>query len=83
MYECKCFWLDVLLECIVFLGIGCYESDVRNMVIYISLKIKFFNVINSVIDIEEVYIMFDGLLFFDIYFRFNFVMCENIFLDES
>uniref|UniRef100_F7I824 Patatin like phospholipase domain containing 8 n=1 Tax=Callithrix jacchus TaxID=9483 RepID=F7I824_CALJA len=83
MHECKCLWPDVPLECIVSLGTGRYESDVRNMVTHTSLKTKLSNVINSATDTEEVHIMLDGLLPPDTYFRFNPVMCENIPLDES
>ncbi|XP_040599134.1 calcium-independent phospholipase A2-gamma isoform X2 [Mesocricetus auratus] len=83
MHECKCIWPDVPLECIVSLGTGRYESDVRNAATYTSLKTKLSNVINSATDTEEVHIMLDGLLPPDTYFRFNPVMCENIPLDES
>ncbi|XP_033050258.1 calcium-independent phospholipase A2-gamma isoform X2 [Trachypithecus francoisi] len=83
MHECKCLWPDVPLECIVSLGTGRYESDVRNTVTHTSLKTKLSNVINSATDTEEVHIMLDGLLPPDTYFRFNPVMCENIPLDES
>ncbi|KAM5236054.1 calcium-independent phospholipase A2-gamma [Ctenodactylus gundi] len=83
MHECKCLWPDVPLECIVSLGTGRYESDVRNATTYTSLKTKLSNVINSATDTEEVHIMLDGLLPPDTYFRFNPVMCENIPLDES
>uniref|UniRef100_A0A8C9Q8Y3 Calcium-independent phospholipase A2-gamma n=1 Tax=Spermophilus dauricus TaxID=99837 RepID=A0A8C9Q8Y3_SPEDA len=83
MHECKCLWPDVPLECIVSLGTGRYESDVRNTATYTSLKTKLSNVINSATDTEEVHIMLDGLLPPDTYFRFNPVMCENIPLDES
>ncbi|CAK7308677.1 calcium-independent phospholipase A2-gamma isoform X2 [Vulpes vulpes] len=83
MHECKCLWPDVPLECIVSLGTGRYESDVRNSVTSTSLKTKLSNVINSATDTEEVHIMLDGLLPPDTYFRFNPVMCENIPLDES
>ncbi|XP_059135304.1 calcium-independent phospholipase A2-gamma isoform X1 [Peromyscus eremicus] len=83
MHECKCIWPDVPLECIVSLGTGRYESDVRNTSTYTSLKTKLSNVISSATDTEEVHIMLDGLLPPDTYFRFNPVMCENIPLDES
>ncbi|KAI5194324.1 calcium-independent phospholipase A2-gamma isoform X1 [Manis pentadactyla] len=83
MHECKCLWPDVPLECIVSLGTGRYESDVRNSMTYTSLKTKLSNVINSATDTEEVHVMLDGLLPPDTYFRFNPVMCENIPLDES
>ncbi|XP_015090060.1 calcium-independent phospholipase A2-gamma isoform X1 [Vicugna pacos] len=83
MHECKCLWPDVPLECIVSLGTGRYESDVRNTVTYTSLRTKLSNVINSATDTEEVHVMLDGLLPPDTYFRFNPVMCENIPLDES
>ncbi|XP_062955442.1 calcium-independent phospholipase A2-gamma [Cynocephalus volans] len=83
IHECKCLWPDVPLECIVSLGTGRYESDVRNIVTSTSLKTKLSNVINSATDTEEVHIMLDGLLPPDTYFRFNPVMCENIPLDES
>uniref|UniRef100_A0A8C6G470 PNPLA domain-containing protein n=1 Tax=Moschus moschiferus TaxID=68415 RepID=A0A8C6G470_MOSMO len=83
MHECKCLWPDVPLECIVSLGTGRYESDVRNNVTYTSLKTKLSNVINSATDTEDVHVMLDGLLPPDTYFRFNPVMCENIPLDES
>uniref|UniRef100_A0A8C2VZ58 Patatin like phospholipase domain containing 8 n=1 Tax=Chinchilla lanigera TaxID=34839 RepID=A0A8C2VZ58_CHILA len=83
MHECKCLWPDVPLECIVSLGTGRYESDVKNNATYTSLKTKLSNVINSATDTEEVHIMLDGLLPPDTYFRFNPVMCENIPLDES
>lgn len=83
MHECKCLWPDVPLECIVSLGTGRYESDVRNVTTQTSLKTKLSNVINSATDTEEVHIMLDGLLPPDTYFRFNPVMCENIPLDES
>ncbi|GAB5568435.1 calcium-independent phospholipase A2-gamma isoform X1 [Prionailurus iriomotensis] len=90
MHECKCLWPDVPLECIVSLGTGRYESDVRNSVTYTSLKTKLSNVINSATDTEvtpeerlKVHVMLDGLLPPDTYFRFNPVMCENIPLDES
>ncbi|XP_008828913.1 calcium-independent phospholipase A2-gamma isoform X2 [Nannospalax galili] len=83
MHECKCLWPDAPLECIVSLGTGRYDSDVRNSATYTSLKTKLSNVINSATDTEEVHIMLDGLLPPDTYFRFNPVMCENIPLDES
>ncbi|ELK01277.1 Calcium-independent phospholipase A2-gamma [Pteropus alecto] len=83
MHECKCLWPDVPLECIVSLGTGRYESDVRNTMTYTSLRTKLSNVISSATDTEEVHIMLDGLLPPDTYFRFNPVMCENIPLDES
>ncbi|XP_066128258.1 calcium-independent phospholipase A2-gamma isoform X2 [Saccopteryx bilineata] len=83
IHECKCLWPDVPLECIVSLGTGRYESDVRNTMTYTSLRTKLSNVINSATDTEEVHIMLDGLLPPDTYFRFNPVMCENIPLDES
>uniref|UniRef100_A0A8C8TNH0 Patatin-like phospholipase domain containing 8 n=1 Tax=Peromyscus maniculatus bairdii TaxID=230844 RepID=A0A8C8TNH0_PERMB len=83
MHECKCIWPDAPLECIVSLGTGRYESDVRNTSTYTSLKTKLSNVISSATDTEEVHIMLDGLLPPDTYFRFNPVMCENIPLDES
>ncbi|KAF6086595.1 patatin like phospholipase domain containing 8 [Phyllostomus discolor] len=83
MHECKCLWPDAPLECIVSLGTGRYESDVRNTMTYTSLKTKLSNVINSATDTEEVHVMLDGLLPPDTYFRFNPVMCENIPLDES
>ncbi|KFO31117.1 Calcium-independent phospholipase A2-gamma [Fukomys damarensis] len=37
----------VPLECVVSLGTGCYESDMKNTVTYTSLKIRLSNVINS------------------------------------
>ncbi|XP_053445379.1 calcium-independent phospholipase A2-gamma-like [Nycticebus coucang] len=83
MHECKCLWPDVPLECLVSLGTGRYESDVRNTTTHTSLKTKLSNVINRAVDTEEVLIMLDGLLPPDTYFRFNPVMCENIPLDES
>lgn len=83
MHECKCLWPDVPLECIVSLGTGRYESDVKNTMTHTSLKAKLSNVINSATDTEEVHVMLDGLLPPDTYFRFNPVMCENIPLDES
>ncbi|KAM9216254.1 calcium-independent phospholipase A2-gamma isoform 2-T2 [Dugong dugon] len=83
MHECKCLWPDVPLQCIVSLGTGRYESDVRNTVMHTSLKTKLSHVINSATDTEEVHIMLDGLLPPNTYFRFNPVMCENIPLDES
>ncbi|XP_051001184.1 calcium-independent phospholipase A2-gamma isoform X2 [Acomys russatus] len=83
MHECKCIWPDAPLECIVSLGTGRYESDVKNTATYTSLKTKLSNVISSATDTEEVHIMLDGLLPPDTYFRFNPVMCENIPLDES
>ncbi|XP_036183359.1 calcium-independent phospholipase A2-gamma isoform X4 [Myotis myotis] len=83
MHECKCLWPDVPLECIVSLGTGRYESDVKNTMTSTSLKAKLSNVINSATDTEEVHVMLDGLLPPDTYFRFNPVMCENIPLDES
>ncbi|XP_045144569.1 calcium-independent phospholipase A2-gamma isoform X3 [Echinops telfairi] len=83
MHECKCLWPDVPLECIVSLGTGRYESDVKNTTMHTSLKTKLAHVINSATDTEEVHIMLDGLLPSDTYFRFNPVMCENIPLDES
>ncbi|XP_073921131.1 calcium-independent phospholipase A2-gamma isoform X2 [Castor canadensis] len=52
MHECKCLWPDVPLECIVSLGTGRYESDVRNTTTYTSLKTKLSNVINSATDTE-------------------------------
>ncbi|KAM8766031.1 calcium-independent phospholipase A2-gamma isoform 1-T2 [Rhynchonycteris naso] len=83
IHECKCLWPDVPLECIVSLGTGRYESDVRSTMTYTSLRTKLSNVINSATDTEEVHLMLDGLLPPDTYFRFNPVMCENIPLDES
>uniref|UniRef100_A0A8C6H248 Patatin-like phospholipase domain containing 8 n=1 Tax=Mus spicilegus TaxID=10103 RepID=A0A8C6H248_MUSSI len=83
LHECKCIWPDTPLECIVSLGTGRYESDVRNTSTYTSLKTKLSNVISSATDTEEVHIMLDGLLPSDTYFRFNPVICENIPLDES
>ncbi|XP_075414675.1 calcium-independent phospholipase A2-gamma isoform X2 [Tenrec ecaudatus] len=83
MHECKCLWPDVPLECIVSLGTGRYESDVKNTTMHTSLKTKLAHVINSATDTEEVHVMLDGLLPSDTYFRFNPVMCENIPLDES
>uniref|UniRef100_A0A8C2LHS5 Patatin-like phospholipase domain containing 8 n=1 Tax=Cricetulus griseus TaxID=10029 RepID=A0A8C2LHS5_CRIGR len=83
MHECKCIWPDAPLECIVSLGTGRYESDVRNTTTYTSLKTKLSNVISSATDTEEVHVILDGLLPPDTYFRFNPVMCENIPLDES
>lgn len=52
MHECKCIWPDAPLECIVSLGTGRYESDVRNTATYTSLKTKLSNVINSATDTE-------------------------------
>ncbi|XP_021109566.1 calcium-independent phospholipase A2-gamma isoform X4 [Heterocephalus glaber] len=52
MHECKCLWPDVPLECIVSLGTGRYESDVKNTATYTSLKTKLSNVINSATDTE-------------------------------
>ncbi|XP_058930785.1 calcium-independent phospholipase A2-gamma [Kogia breviceps] len=83
IHECKCLWPDIPLECIVSLGTGRYESDVRNTATHTSLKTKLSNVINSATDTEEVHVMLDGLLPPDTYFRFNPVICENIPLDES
>ncbi|XP_022448729.1 calcium-independent phospholipase A2-gamma isoform X2 [Delphinapterus leucas] len=83
IHECKCLWPDVPLECIVSLGTGRYESDVRNTATHTSLKTKLSNVINSATDTEEVHVMLDGLLPPDTYFRFNPVIRENIPLDES
>ncbi|XP_007115070.2 calcium-independent phospholipase A2-gamma [Physeter macrocephalus] len=83
IHECKCLWPDIPLECIVSLGTGHYESDVRNTATHTSLKTKLSNVINSATDTEEVHVMLDGLLPPDTYFRFNPVICENIPLDES
>ena len=59
MHECKCLWPDVPLECIVSLGTGRYESDVRNTTTYTSLKTKLSNVINSATDTEgqSVYVL--------------------------
>uniref|UniRef100_A0A8C5Y731 Patatin like phospholipase domain containing 8 n=1 Tax=Microcebus murinus TaxID=30608 RepID=A0A8C5Y731_MICMU len=53
MHECKCLWPDVPLECIVSLGTGRYDSDVRNTVTHTSLKTKLSNVINSATDTED------------------------------
>ncbi|EPY80798.1 intracellular membrane-associated calcium-independent phospholipase A2 gamma isoform 1-like protein [Camelus ferus] len=52
MHECKCLWPDVPLECMVSLGTGRYESDVRNTMTYTSLRTKLSNVINSATDTE-------------------------------
>ncbi|KFO38442.1 Calcium-independent phospholipase A2-gamma [Fukomys damarensis] len=83
MHECKCLRPDVPLECLMSLGPGRYESDVKNIVAYTSLKAKLSKVINSRPDTEEVHIMLDGLLPPDTYFRFNPGLRENIPLDES
>ncbi|XP_074050007.1 calcium-independent phospholipase A2-gamma [Macrotis lagotis] len=83
MHECKCLWPDTPLQCIVSLGTGRYEDDVRNNLTSTSLRSKLSTVINSATDTEEVHIMLDGFLPPDTYFRINPVMRENIPLDEN
>ncbi|XP_072509130.1 calcium-independent phospholipase A2-gamma [Notamacropus eugenii] len=83
MHECKCLWPDTPLQCIVSLGTGRYEGDVRNNLTSTSLRSKLSAVISSATDTEEVHVMLDGFLPPDTYFRINPVMRENIPLDES
>ncbi|XP_007504198.1 calcium-independent phospholipase A2-gamma isoform X2 [Monodelphis domestica] len=84
MHECKCLWPDTPLQCIVSLGTGRYEGDVRNYsMTATSLRSKLSTVISSATDTEEVHIMLDDFLPPDTYFRINPVMRENIPLDES
>ncbi|XP_074124398.1 calcium-independent phospholipase A2-gamma isoform X1 [Sminthopsis crassicaudata] len=83
MHECKCLWPDTPLQCIVSLGTGRYEGDVRSNLTSTSLRSKLSAVISSATDTEEVHIMLDGFLPPDTYFRINPVMRENIPLDEN
>ncbi|XP_068963120.1 calcium-independent phospholipase A2-gamma [Petaurus breviceps papuanus] len=83
MHECKCLWPDTPLQCIVSLGTGRYEGDVKNNLTSTSLRSKLSTVISSATDTEEVHVMLDGFLPPDTYFRINPVMHENIPLDES
>ncbi|NXP85779.1 PLPL8 phospholipase, partial [Passerina amoena] len=83
VHECKCLWPNVPLQCLISLGTGRYESEVKTNVTHTSLKAKLTNVINSATDTEEVHTMLDALLPPDSYFRFNPLMNEDIPLDES
>ncbi|NXM66412.1 PLPL8 phospholipase, partial [Serilophus lunatus] len=83
VHECKCLWPNVPLQCLISLGTGRYESEVKTNVTHTSLKAKLTNVINSATDTEEVHTMLDALLPPDTYFRFNPLMNEDIPLDES
>ncbi|NXP35661.1 PLPL8 phospholipase, partial [Leiothrix lutea] len=83
VHECKCLWPNVPLQCLISLGTGRYESEVKTNVTHTSLKAKLTNVINSATDTEEVHTMLDALLPSDTYFRFNPLMNEDIPLDES
>ncbi|KAJ7423161.1 Calcium-independent phospholipase A2-gamma [Pitangus sulphuratus] len=83
VHECKCLWPNVPLQCLISLGTGRYESEVKTNVTHTSLKAKLTNVINSATDTEEVHTMLDALLPPDTYFRFNPLMNEDIALDES
>ncbi|NXN78369.1 PLPL8 phospholipase, partial [Bombycilla garrulus] len=83
VHECKCLWPNVPLQCLISLGTGRYESEVKTNVTHTSLKAKLANVINSATDTEEVHTMLDALLPPDTYFRFNPLMNEDIPLDES
>ncbi|TRZ26656.1 hypothetical protein HGM15179_000427 [Zosterops borbonicus] len=83
VHECKCLWPNVPLQCLISLGTGRYENEVKTNVTHTSLKAKLTNVINSATDTEEVHTMLDALLPPDSYFRFNPLMNEDIPLDES
>uniref|UniRef100_A0A8C5X1N3 Patatin like phospholipase domain containing 8 n=1 Tax=Malurus cyaneus samueli TaxID=2593467 RepID=A0A8C5X1N3_9PASS len=83
VHECKCLWPNVPLQCLISLGTGRYEREVKTNVTHTSLKAKLTNVINSATDTEEVHTMLDALLPPDTYFRFNPLMNEDIPLDES
>ncbi|NWI59799.1 PLPL8 phospholipase, partial [Calyptomena viridis] len=83
VHECKCLWPNVPLQCLISLGTGRYENEVKTNVTHTSLKAKLTNVINSATDTEEVHTMLDALLPPDTYFRFNPLMNEDIPLDES
>ncbi|NXH99726.1 PLPL8 phospholipase, partial [Pachycephala philippinensis] len=83
VHECKCLWPNVPLQCLISLGTGRYETEVKTNVTHTSLKAKLTNVINSATDTEEVHTMLDALLPPDTYFRFNPLMNEDIPLDES
>ncbi|NXG20413.1 PLPL8 phospholipase, partial [Grallaria varia] len=83
VHECKCLWPNVPLQCLISLGTGRYENEVKTNVTHTSLKAKLTNVINSATDTEEVHTMLDALLPHDTYFRFNPLMNEDIPLDES
>lgn len=83
VHECKCLWPNVPLQCLISLGTGRYEREVKTNVTHTSLKAKLTNVINSATDTEEVHTMLDALLPPDTYFRFNPLMNEDIALDES
>ncbi|NXK39464.1 PLPL8 phospholipase, partial [Piprites chloris] len=83
VHECKCLWPNVPLQCLISLGTGRYESEVKTNVTHTSLKAKLTNVISSATDTEEVHTMLDALLPPDTYFRFNPLMNEDIALDES
>lgn len=52
VHECKCLWPNVPLQCLISLGTGRYESEVKTNVTHTSLKAKLTNVINSATDTE-------------------------------
>lgn len=52
VHECKCLWPNVPLQCLISLGTGRYESEVKTNVTHTSLKAKLANVINSATDTE-------------------------------
>ncbi|KAJ0057686.1 hypothetical protein NL108_011782 [Boleophthalmus pectinirostris] len=83
IHECKNLWPNTPLQCVLSLGTGRYEEEVKNSATYTSLKTKLTHVISSATDTEEVHTMLDALLPPDTYFRFNPYMSEDIPLNES
>lgn len=68
VHECKCLWPNVPLQCLISLGTGRYESEVKTNVTHTSLKAKLTNVINSATDTEgwclKIYLYCDCLQFY-------------------
>ena len=82
VHECKLLWPEEFIQCVVSLGNGRFEPNLKITPLKSSLKDKVAKVIDSATDTEAVHTILQDLLPSSTYYRFNPYMSEEYRLDE-
>lgn len=78
----KKLWPDVDLQCVVSVGTGRHEPIANTSETSISWATRIRTVLNSATDTEGVHTTMHDLLPFNVYYRFNPYLSDEIGLDE-
>lgn len=82
VHEAKKLWPDVDLQCVVSVGTGRHEPIANTSETSISWATRIRTVLNSATDTEGVHTTMHDLLPFNVYYRFNPYLSDEIGLDE-